>query len=215
MRILSACWPLLWASTAWGQIMVPSEIPAHKPIVATLADIVPEGAKLDCNWRLTGGEFVRVDGRTIHIWAAPGRHVLTARGYWLLTKRIVLPDGQEFDALLGFGQIDHEAEFVVTGGSPVPPPPPPGPRWAVILEETSERTPQQAALWGQIRKEFKSGPKVLILDDDSPDAAAYLRPANAVPRPALVVFALDGAEAVVSAVPCPQTLAEIKQVLGL
>ena len=210
MRFLACLLALLAAANSHAQIVVPATIEAHKPLVATLSDPIPEGAAIELTWRVEGGEFLPLDGRSVHIWAAPGAHKITARGYWLLTKRVTLPDGQAFDALLGFGQIDHEA--TVTVGGPSPPPPPPGKAWGVILEETSERTPQQAALWLQARTAFKSGPKFLILDDDSPDAAPYLRHASALPRPALVVLADDGA--LVSAAPCPMTLDAIKKALG-
>ena len=210
MRLFAAVLLWLTAATAHAQITVPAQVDAHQPIVAVLAENIPDGAKLEYAWRVTGGDFLEVDGKTIHVWAAPGNHTITARGYWILTKRVTMPDGQEFDALLGFGQFDHSADFKVGGTvPPVPPPHPPGNRWPFIVEESSRRTTQQAALWQQVRLAFKS--KYAIEDRDNPSSAykAYFAAASAVQLPALVVVAADGS--IVSAVPCPETLDGIRQ----
>lgn len=213
MRCLAVLFVLLLPALAPAQISVPANVAAHKPIVAKLSANLPPGAQLRGSWNVTGGDFLEADANAIHIWAGPGVHTVSANGIWVLTKTVTI-DGQELQVLIDFGQYAYSAEFKVGGVvPPVPPPQPPGDRWAIIVEETSNRTPQLAALWLQLRKTPPAS-KLLILDKDHPAAAykAYFSAAAAVPLPALVVVATDGS--VVSAAPCPLTLEAIKAEVG-
>lgn len=196
-------------SSALAQITVPAQTAAYKPVVATLAATLPPGAQLRGSWSVTGGDFLEVDANTVHVWAAPGVHTISASGVWVLTKSVTI-EGQNVPILIDFGQYAYTTQFTIAAvGPPVPPPAPPGNRWALIVEETSIRTPQQAALWLQLRKAFGQR-KLLILDQDNPSAAwgPFFAHAAGVARPALVVFAGDGA--FVRAVPCPATVAAVQ-----
>jgi hypothetical protein len=107
---------------------------------------------------------------------------------------------------------------VVLGGdvTPVPPPKPdpptptPGERWAVIWEETSQRTPAQAALYVQLRAAFKPD-KLFILDQSSlPPAwkAIYDQVTAGQTLPALTVLA---GNKVVRTVPVPPSVDAVEQ----
>jgi hypothetical protein len=207
MRAFSVLLVLLTAGITQAQITVPASVEAHKPVVATLKATLPDGAQLRGTWSVSGGEYLQVDPLTIHIWAATGVHTVAASGVWVVTKRVTLPDGQALDALVDFGQYQYTADFTVGKAVPPGPPPiPPGNKRAVILEETSQRTPQQAALWLQARKAL--GAKLLILDKDLPSAAAYSAAAGAADLPALVVLVGDQ---VVTVSPCPATLEALQK----
>jgi hypothetical protein len=96
----------------------------------------------------------------------------------------------------------------VTGSVPPVPPPvppvPPGARKVVILEESSQRTPQQANLYLQL---LLSDLKPLILDKDQPSSQKYLKHVQGLPLPVFLVLA-GTAEDLVRAVPLPGSLEE-------
>jgi hypothetical protein len=199
---------LLFASAAWGDIEVKPQYDEHEPIVATVTITdVPEGAKLRGSFAVSDGSYLPSGENVYHIWCPPGKHTLTAAGVWVLTKDVTVGD-QTFPVLLDFGQFSYTRQFTVGEDVPPVPPtpvPPPGVRWAVIWEESSQRTPQQAALYVQLRKSFTKN-RLLILDVSQlpPAWEAYRKmlPANQ-DLPALQVLAGDKQVRVVS---CPSSV---------
>lgn len=99
--------------------------------------------------------------------------------------------------------------------SPKPGPNPPDPvpvvdtAWLVVLEESSERTPDAAAV---IRALPSLGFAFRVYDDDSADAAGYLDAANGVSRPTLLVLDKNGN--LLRAVGLPDTVDGLKRLVG-
>jgi hypothetical protein len=146
-----------------------------------------------------------VSGETFHVWAATGRHTITASGVWVMTKTVTIGT-DTVDVLIDFGQYNYTKTFIVGEGDVVPPPQPPGVRRAVILEETSDRTPAFALLKQQLLNEFLPE-RMQILDDDLAAASQYLPLAKESVRPVLLV--LEG-DKLVRALPCPDSVSAIK-----
>lgn len=206
------------SSLARGQISVPAETPDHVPIVATLSAPLPEGAQVRGTWAVTDGDFLPVDHNTVHIWAPPGKHIVTARGVYVVTRLVNLPgESEPVPILLDFGQYEYTAEFSVAGGPPVPPPPPPGQRWAVIVDETSLATPQNRNLYQQLRRAFPTS-RLLILDPDQllPAFPLIARAVNAGPeKPSFPVLVIVGAAGdVLRTVEVPRSVDALKQELA-
>lgn len=209
---------LLSAASAWaqsGQIVCPDEVEPNQPIVATLATELPEGAQIQGGWACDTAKYIQVDARTIHIWAAPGTHLLEFRGAWMQTKEVQLPDGQTINALLGFGFLDDHVTITVSGApDPVPPPipPTPGTRWAVIVEETASRVPSPLRV--QLRQQLDSQ-RLLIVDKDqqSQSLQKYVQAALASQStlPVLVVVSESGD--VIRAEALPGTVEGVKEVI--
>ena len=221
MRAILLFLAFLWPSLAYSQITVPDRVDVHKPIVATLqlGEQIPEGAKVRGSWDLPsaswlpvclpedidpiilaalkakGIDVLKACGKSIHIWAPPGKHVITASGVWVLTRDVTIGE-ETFPVLVDFGQYNYNAEVLV-GEDPNPPPPPPPPpppenAVAVILEETDDpRPPWAAKLWGEIRQKWPDKPnelsKVLILDDDQREAQQIVRQVEDSRRPLMVI----------------------------
>jgi hypothetical protein len=157
--------------------------------------------------------------------SAPGKWVVFASGF-LEVKPEVIADGKAIVwqgpageyAVVYFGPESAEPvvqKVVLGGGAPDPfpptppvPPTPPGQRWAIVWEESSERTPAQASLYIALRKQFKSD-RLMILDVSTlpPAWEAYrkLVPASQV-LPALQVLAADKQ---VRVVPLPSSVGEV------
>lgn len=132
----------------------------------------------------------------------PGKWIVMSAGEFMPVPLTVLEAGKAiiFEADAGKygvfyfppGDAQPIVQVVVLGGAtPVPPPPPPpGTRWSVIWEQTQQRTPAQAALYVNLRKQFQKD-RLLILDVDQLPATweAYRRLANPTALPALAVYA--------------------------
>lgn len=122
---------------------------------------------------------------------------------------------------------------VVGGADPGPPPVPPapdpkpkpdpapvpaGPLWLIVVEETSDRTPETAAVlgdsgyWLGLRAK---GHKFRFYDKDSADATGkgYAKAVGDVALPALLILGADGA-VVGKPVPLPKTTAGIDALIG-
>jgi hypothetical protein len=206
-------WLPFWlclVATAWGDIDAKPQYDDHEPIVATVTITgVPEGAKLRGSFAVSDGSYLPAGENTYHIWAAPGKHLLSSAGVWVLTKDVTV-EGQTFAVLIDFGQFRYERTIVVGGEVPPVPPPTPGQRWAIVWEETSERTPAQAALYLQLRKTWEAN-KLFVLDVSQlpPKWEAWRKvlPVNQV-LPALMVLAGDKCLRVV---PCPSSVDAVKQ----
>ena len=206
-------------------IEVPKQIAEGEPIVAVLVPKdIPDGALVRGGWKITDAKFLpAAQKNTIHIWAKPGKHVISANGVWVLTKDIKVGD-QTVPVLVDFGQYSYEATFVVGEVKPDPPDPTPGPTphptppgkvWVIIVEETKHRTPEQAKLFLDIRKNLNV--KVAIADRDqnhSPSLDAYLEivKEDDMPLPAMFVVTEDGT--VWYKGKLPGTLAEIEKLVG-
>jgi hypothetical protein len=200
----------LFVATTYGDIDVKPQYDVHEPIVATVTITdVPVGAKLRGSLAVSDGSYLPAGENVFHVWAAPGKHMITSQGVWVLTKDVTVGD-QTFPVLIDFGQYNYSKSFIVGEGDVVPPPQPPTPpgvRRAVILEETSDRTPAFALLKQQLLKEFLPE-RMEILDDDLAAASKYLPLVKADVRPVLLVLASDK---LVRAVPCPASVAGVKE----
>lgn len=210
---------MLWLalfSSALADIEVKPQYDDHEPIVATVTITgVPEGAKLRGSFAVSDGSYLSAGENIYHIWAGPGKHLLTAQGVWVLTRDVTV-DGQTFPVLLDFGQFKFDKTIVVGGEvPPVPPippvpPDPPGIRWAIIWEATEARTPQQASLYIQLRKTAEKN-RLFILDVHQlpPKWEAWRKLApEKLEVPALMVLAGDK---VLRVVPCPSSADAVKQ----
>jgi hypothetical protein len=106
------------------------------------------------------------------------------------------------------------------GGSPDPEPDPdpqptPGATWGIIVEETSERTPEQAQVYSRLRQQVQLN-QVLLLDQDNPGPAErYVQVARESGHalPVLVAISADGE--VVSTQPCPMDVGAILEACGI
>lgn len=201
-------WPLLWG-TAAAQIEIESAYEAHQPIVAKIGDArIPDGAKVDGGWRCDTAEIrPGQDASTVHIWAAPGEHRITYQGAWVQTVDKTI-DGETLPILIGFGFLNEQATFRVgPPPDPPPPPPPPGPRVGVIVEETTRRTADQAALWIRLRQKADRD-QLKIVDQDlaTDETRPYVQAAreSGLPLPVLVVGSESGE--ILRVVPVPPTV---------
>ena len=189
-RLLLSCtiWVLLLCSSVWGQLVV---LPSAGNMLG--AATAPEPGK----WIVFAEGFmpiqpVLVDGGKSIMWEGKA-------GTYAV---IYLPPGD--------GQPTVQR---VTLGDPGPDPPPippvpPGERWAVVWMETAERTPQQAALFAKLRKEWEPN-RLFILDVSNPGPAweAYRKLAEPKELPALAVYA---GTALVRTVPCPSSVEAVR-----
>ena len=103
---------------------------------------------------------------------------------------------------------------------PIPPTPEPSPRpqpapivtteaTLIVIEETAERTPETAAVLGDIAFWSGLGVRWRFYDDDSPDSVVYLPLVN--DRPGLIVLDKSGKK--VWSGPLPTTTEEIKRLV--
>lgn len=217
-RILGACLALLLlTSPAWAEIQVKTKYELGEPITPTLTDKIPDGAIIYGGWQVTAGatlEKCPCCSTWCAVWVkATGTYTVSFSGVWFTFKEVTL-DGEKVKVVTAMGQVDQKAAFEVAGSDP--PPPPPGERWGMIIEESSERTAKQAALYQQVRDQIKS-PTVLILDKDQPGSAAplvsqaiALKPGT---LPLLVTVSSAGTVATVTAL--PDSLTAIKSQLGI
>lgn len=207
LAVLLAC---LMACPVLAGIDVPEKIQTPAAIVAKANVDIPDEAKHKGEWEISGpGEanFIRVDDKTVHIWADPGLYTISYRGMW------VDFENREFDYL------NETARFEVT--SEKPDPLPPAKRWGVIVEETGRRTPEQAALWSDLVQAVTLHDVVLVDQDSEAESvreyvsvARDLVEADDANLPILVVVTPDDGS-VVNVMECPQSVAEIKEALGL
>lgn len=201
-----------WELAALGQIVVPPESEVHSPVVASLAASIPDGAQVQGGWTLPSGKLLPC-GQSVHVWAPPGKHTIGYRGVWIKTRPLVI-EGETVQVLENFGFIDETATFVVKGGGPDPGPdppvPPPSRRWALVVEESSQRTPAQSSLLVTLRSEYQG--RLLIADKDT-SAPKLQQWVSQVPAgsslPVLVIASTDGA--LIRVVPMPITVEAFRQ----
>lgn len=145
----------------------------------------------------------------------PGKWIIISAGEFLPVPCTVVEGGKAivFEAPAGKygifffppGDAQPVVQVVTLGVvTPVPPPTPPGTRWAVIWEQSETRTPAQAALYVQLRKQFQKD-RLLIFDVDQLPAnwEAYRKLANPKELPTLAVYA---GTALVRTVPLPSSV---------
>lgn len=222
MRIIYAAAVVITAfcGSAVAQIDVPDRVDANQPIVAKIAfGDIPEGARTRGAISVTDGAWLPAGGAdTYHIWAAPGSHTIIAEGLWVLTRDVKVGD-ETLPVLVDFGSYRYTSAFTVGPApdpkpdpKPDPPPPPPGVRWALVVEETSQRTPSQANLWVALRRELPSQ-RLLIVDKDSaaPSLAKLLGSVSSDDR--LPVLLVVQGDALVRKVPMPATVQAVKEEL--
>jgi len=203
-------------ATSHAEIDVREQYEPHQPIVATVDASIPDGARIKGGWSCETAELRSCgDPNEVHVWAAPGEHVLIYSGVWVQSRDVTI-DGETFPVLVDFGQVDDRAKFQVGRSDPPPPPPPPGDRWGIIVEETTERTAEQAELWLDLRQRLELN-ELLIIDQDSQSQSVrkYVQAAREAnqPLPVLVVVSEDSGE-VVEAIQAPDTVDGVLEELG-
>ncbi len=201
---------LLMAWPAYGQINAPQQIDEHTPIVCT-----SEQAADVYIWRVSGAakRVVLNNGSTIHVWAPPGEYDISLTTISIVidwqkqSKDVVY---QEHSAKLKVGSVPDPGPKP----NPNPLPPPPGKRWALVVEETSQRTPAQSNLFLQLRKDLPL-PRLLIIDKDA-TANSVKQYLSKVPQgmslPVLCIVDQATGE-LVRVVPVPGTVDEFKKEL--
>jgi hypothetical protein len=207
---------VLLAAPGWAEIQVPPSIEPGRKIEAKVIPTIPAGAEFQGNWLIPGCDTEAKGADGVLIWATSGTHSITFAGAWMQFEIVDIPqaDGtvRKIKSVLAWGSVHETARFTVTGGAPDPgpdpPPPSPGERVAVILEETSQRTPAQAVLWDQLRRAYPVG-KLLILDDDLSTAKKYADQCKLTQRPVLLVVTSTGQ--LVREVACPASVAEVQK----
>ena len=215
-RVLIWLAAFLACAMAWGDIEIKPQYDANEPIVATVTITdVPVGAKLRGSFAVSDGSYLPAGENVYHVWAPSGKHTVTAQGVWVLTEPVVVGD-KTIQVLVDFGQFSYSRTFQVgsevpPGPFPQPPPVPVGERWSVIFEETSQRTPQQASLFVQLRK---SSPIQILDVSQLPPAWSALekqRPAN-LPLPVQMVLVRkpDKSSQVIRTVALPSSVDAVK-----
>ena len=203
-----AVWAVLCGASL-ADIQCQESYQDHEPIVAVVTMTgVPEGARLRGSFDISDAKYVVAGDNVYHVWAAPGTHLMTAAGIWVLTKDVTI-DGQTMPVLVDFGQYSYTK--TITVGEvvpPVPPPPipPPGKRWGTIIEESKSRTAPQASLWQKVRAAFQNEQFLILDQDQMSNAPTWSKIAQAVrdsglPLPVLVVCSEDGSVLRVVATP--------------
>lgn len=213
------------SSSAAAQINVPPTTPAHEPIVAALElPDVPDGADVQVSWRCSPGVRYIFVGRSLHIWAAPNlpgeQYQLSATAVWIVTRAVTI-DGQEVRVLENWGLRDYTAEFAVVGEVPPPNPPQPDPpvptpgkKFIVVVQESSQQTPELANLWLALRaNERIKAHNLLVIDKDvqTPSLRAYADRATSVPW---VCFVDAGSGKVLLEGACPTSVAGVLEMLA-
>ncbi len=139
-----------------AQVKVEPRYEPYTPIVAECIATVPPDAQVQATWSVTGAaKLVQVSPVKIHVWAPPGTYDVSLIGMWLKTREVKI--GQEkVQVLESFGLLNSKGTFQVgqpdppTPPNPPTPPDPPTPQpqkvTAVVIEESSQRTPAQASV---------------------------------------------------------------------
>ena len=183
---------LLWSSICFADIEVPSTNEPHQPILAEVASELPEGAEVKISWGIesatgTTATLIPVDGDSVaHIWAAPGRHRVTASVTWIVFEEVEIAsaDGTKriIKNLLQWDNQYYSKIFSVKSGPdppkpdpdiPDPPkpdpdvPPTPGPRWILMIHDVDDTTPKREDLWADIWEYNQNNQKhsMVQLDD--------------------------------------------------
>jgi len=208
---------LFFPESSVAEIKVPDTVKQNQPIVATIKPTaVPDGAKIRGSITVSKASYLpAAEKGNFHIWAAPGKHTITATGVWVQTKDIKIGD-QTVPVLVDFGQYNESKDFVVEGKeNPDPNPgPDPGPipknRWIAILEETGDRTVELNQKVAALRKGLST--ETLLILDRNQQGASLASIINQVKAfPSFVV--LDGEGKILYKGPVP-TVAEAQQILG-
>lgn len=114
---------------ARGQITIPDEVEPHTPLVAGCDCTTPEGSEIRIRWTLSdGAEMIPVDN-TVHVWAPPGSHKITASVVWMQFEEVEVPMGKGVNPkkirnLVAWDLQTFSKIFTVKGGSPGPGPGP-------------------------------------------------------------------------------------------
>jgi len=215
-RLFFCALTVLACAVAFGDIEIKPQYDAHEPIVATVTITdVPDGAKLRGSFAVSDGSYLPAGENVYHVWAPTGKHTVTSQGVWVLTEPVVVGD-KTIQVLVDFGQFSYSRSFTVgeVPPGPFPPPVPPvpvGERWSVIWEESSQRTPQQASLFVQLRKSST----IQILDvSQLPPAWQKLErqrpPSLPLPVQMVLVRQPDKSNKVVRTVSLPASVADVK-----
>lgn len=191
--------------TAASITVTPEDAEPYEPVVVTLDTAIPDGARVYGNgWTYSKGiKALPVSSTVQHVWAKPGKHMISYAGVWVHTQKIVIVDkagnDQTIESLLGIGMIDSASTFTVGGDpdpdpDPNPPLPPLTDLFVTILEEDQDRMKGlEGAKLNQHIFQVESYLKSLsvlheTMDDDQPAAGYYLKHLKEIPsRPAIVI----------------------------
>ena len=160
MKLLRISWALalcvVTPSVLLAQIKVDPRYEPFVPIVAECIATVPPDAQVQATWSVTGAaKLVQVSPVKVHVWAPPGAYDVSLVGMWLKTREVKI--GQEkVQVLESFGLLNAKGMFQVDQADPPNPPTPPDPPdppapqpqkvTAVVIEESSQRTPAQGSV---------------------------------------------------------------------
>lgn len=203
---------------------------AYERIVLTATVDAPEGAKATITWDHSDDMECAISGNSILIWAKPGTYDIRAN--YLLTKVIKVGD-QSVEVVVapGIGTIRKKFVIKEPEGSPPAPTPTPDPKpkpdetkppatpvegaWVVIVEETADRSPNDAVIMGSalLTKELESrGIKYRAYDIDAKDCPPQTKSlANSIGLPALLILAKDGKP--LATVKRPSSVEELDKVI--
>jgi len=228
------------ASLLLGQVKVDPHYEPFTPIMAECVTTVPPDAQVQATWSVTGAaKLVQVSPVTVHVWAPPGTYDVSLVGMWLKTREVKI--GQDkVQVLESFGLLNAKGSFQVGQADPPTPPTPPDPPapqpqkiTAVVIEESSQRTPAQASVvlsptiaswvqagghkWYVFDRDAENTSRVPVCDSRGcrteqrsgldPSFKPFFDAARGKPLPRLVI-AVQGQGKILSEVALPATASE-------
>ncbi len=247
MKLLRIFWALalcvVTPSLLLAQIKVDPRYEPFAPIVAECIATVPPEAQVQATWSVTGvAKLVQVSPVKVHVWAPPGAYDVSLVGMWLKTREVKI--GQEkVQVLESFGLLNAKGMFQVGQADPPNPPTPPDPPdpptpqpqkvTAVVIEESSQRTPAQASVvlsptiaswvqagghkWYVFDRDAENVGRVPVCDSRGcrteqragldPSFKPFFEAARGKPLPRLVI-AVQGQGKILSEVALPATASE-------
>jgi hypothetical protein len=173
MLILLVCTPL-WA----GEIVGPDKIDPYK-----LIDCSVSGEWEAAIWEIEGPHAADMrpseNGMKVTWVAPPGKYTVRCVLVHFEKKKL---SQEKLEVVIGTPEPEPDP-------NPIPPPPPvPGKRWIILIEETSERTPQLASVLTDARNVWRpylktQGHYFRAWDRDNvpPDGVTWLAECESVP----------------------------------
>lgn len=114
----------LAGSGAYAQLDLNDVYSPYQPIEIKLKTPIVEGGKLTSIWEIPDASIREVGADKLHVWAKPGKYLVTAT---VLVTKTIKVDDQDIEVLVPNTFQKHRAEFTVIGLTPGPTPVPPGP----------------------------------------------------------------------------------------
>jgi hypothetical protein len=218
LRIVLGLWLLLAASPAVGQIKLigPKEAKVAVPFEVSVEGLaLPlstfETAPPQITWLVLGGECQVKQRLELVLGMVDGKPVWSAAPYVVVTPTKAAEAVYVILTVDRAGGFAQQASLGVALGPP--PDPPPGKRWVLLIEESSERTPELAALRTAIERNppFKTPGQFRMIDKDlAPGAyAQWVARAKSLPY----LFVVDSLGGVAFEGPCPVDVATFTEVV--